>query len=158
MLDLPGLLHLMQPKCVRAALDVSSMLSFQTPSVWSVLLSIPINTWEPALMLLHLLRSPLNDNCQKKASVKLCQHNSLLPWSKCFCFGGDVCFFSLILHYRYSQGREPGSMWQIRELGHLNQSGANVLCMSHYLTQQGDSVNIRVCVEKFVLDAQVQDG
>lgn len=93
MLDLPGLLHLMQPKCVRAALDVSSMLSFQTPSVWSVLLSIPINTWEPALMLLHLLRSPLNDNCQKKASVKLCQHNSLtsmvkmlLFWRRCVVF------------------------------------------------------------------------
>lgn len=95
---------------------------------------------------------------KKKARVKLCQYNSLISTAKRLLVWRKCVVSSLILGYRYLQGRKPGNIWQIRELGHLNQSGADVLCMPHYLTQKADSVNIWVCVEKFVLYAQVQDG
>lgn len=45
MADLSGLFHSKQHQCIRVALDISSMLRFQTSSAWSVMLSIPINSW-----------------------------------------------------------------------------------------------------------------
>lgn len=77
-----------------------------------------------------------------RATVKLCQHNTLISLAKWLLFWRKCAVSSLILAYRYLQGREQGSIWQIRELGHLNPSGVNILCMSRFLTQQGDSVNI----------------
>lgn len=66
---------------------------------------------------------------KKWARVKFCQHNSFISMAKWPLVWRRCGVYSFILGYRYLQGRKPSSMWQRRELGYLNQSGANALCI-----------------------------
>lgn len=106
------------------------MLSFQTPSAWPVVLSVPVNSWEPHSLLAFIpFISSVLTPAENKATVKLCHSQQphfddqnaivlggnllflLSQWIIYICRAGNQAVFSFRQHLAHCRTGAPKPKW-----------------------------------------------